>query len=84
MQQTSSGLVLPDYADFKTMRQAREDEGLEPELPALTEDDAKRFIANNKAIQRDMKKAQKAYARLQATIKHEVQALADRGGRVEA
>lgn len=69
MQRTSSGLLLPDKLAVPVKPVP------EPELE-LTMDEAEAFIANNPAIQRDLKKARKAYARLQETIKYEADALA--------
>lgn len=67
-------LILPER--FRRLAPGTpEPESIEKSL-GLTEEDAQAFIASNPAIQRDLKKARKAYARLQATIRYEAARLA--------
>ena len=68
MYRAKSGLLLPDK---KTVPNPPVDDLLN----TMSIDEAEAFLAGNKAIQRDMKKAKKAYARLEETIRYEVQAL---------
>jgi hypothetical protein len=65
-----SRLILPQHV---LDERARKEEAAEL---GMTEWEVMSFIDNNPAIQRDIKKAKKAYERLQATIKHEAEALA--------
>jgi hypothetical protein len=72
-----SNLILPSGEIIElgpsAESRARREEAAEL---GMTEAEVVQFIDNNPAIQRDIKKARKAYERLQATLKHEAEALA--------
>ena len=65
-----SRLILPQHV---LDERARKEEAAEL---GMTEAEVVAFIDNNRAIQRAIKKARKAYEHLQATLKYEAEQLA--------